>query len=113
MIRIHGPLVEDEEVGRVVDFIKKQGKPDYLHHITEEIEDEINSSEDGSKEKDLLFDKAVDIVAKEGKVSTSFLQRHLAIGYNRAARIVDQMESQGMIGPANHVGKREVLIPRN
>ncbi len=113
MMRIHGPLVEDEEVGRVVDFIKKQGKPDYLHHITEEIEDELNSMEGENRQKDLLFDKAVDIVAKEGKVSTSFLQRHLAIGYNRAARIVDQMEAEGMIGPANHVGKREILIPRH
>ena len=71
------------------------------------------TEEQRQSERDLLFDKAVDIVAKEGKVSTSFLQRHLAIGYNRAARIVDQMESEGMIGPANHVGKREVLIPRN
>ena len=113
MIRIHGPLVEDDEVNRVVSFIKKQGEPDYLHHITEETEEDLDNNEGETKQRDLLFDKAVDIVAKEGKVSTSFLQRHLAIGYNRAARIVDQMESEGMIGPANHVGKREVLIPRN
>ena len=110
--RIHGPFVSDEEVAKVSTHLREQGEPDYLLHITEEsdIKNDITSS---LAEKDEFYEKAIDLIARERKVSTSFLQRHLAIGYNRAARIVDALESKGIISSANAFGRREVLIPEN
>ncbi len=109
--RIHGPFVSDEEVASVVDFLKGQGEPEYLEEIT--VDDSAGVGGEGGGEsgggEDDLYDQAVALVARERKASTSFIQRHLQIGYNRAARIIDRMEAEGFISAANHVGKREVL----
>jgi DNA segregation ATPase FtsK/SpoIIIE, S-DNA-T family len=118
--RVHGPFVSDAEVERVVDFLRAQGEPAYVEEVTETEEDEggdiglalsgIAGAAEGEKN---LFDLAVDLVSREGKASTSFIQRHLNIGYNRAAKLIEQMEKEGIVGPANHVGKREVLARRS
>ncbi len=110
--RVHGPFVTDEEVEQVVAYLKAQGEPDYLEAVTEETADpmaEIGGGSGGSPD-DQLYDEAVALVAREGKASTSFIQRHLQIGYNRAARIIERMEAQGVVTAANRVGRREVLI---
>jgi len=114
--RVHGPFVSDREVETVVKFLKDQGSPEYMEDITEE-EPEFGAlpgaggeGEGGSG--DGLYDQAVALVARERKCSTSFIQRHLQIGYNRAARIVERMEAEGVVSPANHVGKRDVLAPK-
>ncbi|NKB20079.1 MAG: cell division protein FtsK [Alphaproteobacteria bacterium] len=108
--RVHGPLVTDEEVERVVTTLKAQGMPEYIEEVTqEEPGSAIGGGGSDSSEGDALYDDAVALVCRERKASTSFVQRHLSIGYNRAARIVDQMEAEGVISAANHVGKREVL----
>ena len=107
--RVHGPFVSDQEILKVANFVKSQGEPDYQHYITQgedEESDELNNEE----EMDPLYDKALSLIKKERKVSTSFLQRHFAIGYNRAARIVDSFERQGIVSSANSMGRREVLI---
>lgn len=112
--RVHGPFVSDQEVEDVVRFLLSQGRPDYLKDITEEpdggFDSILETGSVGGSTGDDLYDRAVALVATEGKASTSFVQRHLQIGYNRAARIIEQMEKEGVIGPANHVGKREVLV---
>ncbi|HAK63645.1 MAG TPA: cell division protein FtsK, partial [Alphaproteobacteria bacterium] len=110
--RVHGPYVSDEEVEKAVAFLKTQGAPAYLEAVTEEAEAEITADMMGlaGDGEAALYDKAVAMVASQGRVSTSLIQRHLRIGYNRAARIVEEMEEQGVIGPPNHSGKREVLI---
>ena len=109
--RVHGPFVSDEEVEDVVAYLRTQGEPVYLDQITEEEEDEgLPGAAGGESGGDDLYNKAVDIVMTEGKCSTSYVQRRLQIGYNRAARLVEQMEQRGIVSPANHAGKREVLI---
>jgi S-DNA-T family DNA segregation ATPase FtsK/SpoIIIE len=118
LTRVHGPFVSDDEVETVVNFLKAQGTPQYLDEVTDgdgiggdsEVMNAMFGSGDDADSVDELYDKAVAIVARERKASTSFIQRHLQIGYNRAARIVEEMERQGVIGPANHVGKREILV---
>ena len=108
--RVHGPFVQTEEVQAVAEHLRKQGEPEYLHSVTIE-EDEADNFNLGLTESgDELYDKAVYIVCREKKASTSFIQRHLQIGYNRAARIIERMESEGVVSPANHVGRREVLV---
>ena len=108
--RVHGPFVQTDEVQAVVEHLRKQGEPEYLHSVTTE-EDEADNFNLGLTESgDELYDKAVYIVCREKKASTSFIQRHLQIGYNRAARIIERMESEGVVSPANHVGRREVLV---
>ena len=108
--RVHGPLVTDEEVERVVTALKAQGMPKYIEEVTkEEPGSAIGAGGGENSDGDALYDDAVALVCRERKASTSFVQRHLSIGYNRAARIVDQMEAEGVISAANHVGKREVL----
>ncbi|MBE7636203.1 cell division protein FtsK [Sneathiella sp. P13V-1] len=109
--RVHGPFVSDEEVEKIVSFLKDQGQPDYVEEVTEESEPGIPGIGGGSSDGpvDALYDQAVALVCRERKASTSFVQRHLQIGYNRAARIIDEMEKEGVISSANHVGKREVL----
>ncbi len=107
--RVHGPLVTDREVEHVVAHLKRQGEPSYLEAVTEEEEVEFEGL-DGADSGDELYDKAVAIVCQHRKASTSFVQRHLQIGYNRAARIIEKMEAEGVVSPANHVGKREVLV---
>jgi len=109
IIRIHGPFVSESEIERVNSYLRSQGIPDYIDEITT-IKD-TGSSEDENMDgaKDELYNKAVDIIKTEGRASTSFLQRKLQIGYNRAARIMETMEKEGVVGQANHVGKREIL----
>ncbi|MFC5354446.1 DNA translocase FtsK [Azospirillum himalayense] len=111
--RVHGPFVSDSEVEEIVQFIKSQGAPNYVTAITEE-EDEAVADEDdesgGGNSGDDLYMQAVNLVVREGKVSVSFIQRQLQIGYNRAARLVERMETERVVGQANHQGKREVLL---
>ena len=105
--RAHGAFVSDEEVGRVVEFLRAQGKPDYIEHITAESDDDGGM---GDEELDSMFEEAVEVVVKAGKASTSMVQRHLKIGYNRAARIIYQMEARGVVGPADGARPRDVLV---
>ncbi|MBV8091756.1 MAG: cell division protein FtsK, partial [Acetobacteraceae bacterium] len=119
--RVHGPFVSDREVEEVVEFLRAQGEPAYIESVTEADEVEESSAgavfavglAGGGDDEKELYDQAVMVIAREGKASTSFIQRHLSIGYNRAAKLIEQMEKDGIVGPANHVGKREVLIRRN
>jgi S-DNA-T family DNA segregation ATPase FtsK/SpoIIIE len=106
--RVHGPFVSDQEVENVVTFLKTQGAPDYIDAVTED--DDARAALTGGPPGDELYDEAVALVAREGKASTSFIQRHLQIGYNRAARIIEAMETAGVVSQANRVGRREVLI---
>lgn len=107
--RVHGPFVKDLEVERTVNYLKTQAEPTYIESVTEDDGESLDSSSDNAKECDPLYNQAVEIVRREGKASTSFVQRHLQIGYNRAARMIEQMEKEGIISPANSVGKREVI----
>ena len=110
LLRVHGPFVKTEEVQSVVAHLKNQGEPEYIESVTVE-EDSTDDFQLGfSDGGDDLYNKAVSIVCREKRASTSFIQRHLQIGYNRAARIIERMESEGIVSPANHVGRREVLV---
>ncbi|MDH3234276.1 MAG: DNA translocase FtsK 4TM domain-containing protein [Alphaproteobacteria bacterium] len=113
--RVHGPFVSDGEVEEVVRYLKSQGQPDYIEEVTE-AEDgtgfgglDLGSGSGGGADEE-LYHQAVAVVARERKASTSFIQRHLQIGYNRAARLIERMENEGIVSQANHAGKREVLI---
>ncbi len=109
--RIHGPFVSDEEVEQVVKFLRSQGEPVYDDAVTEDADGGFGAPGAASGETgDDLYDEAVAIVAREGKASTSFVQRHLQIGYNRAARIIERMEAEGVVSRADRVGRREVLV---
>ena len=110
IIRIHGPFVSENEIEKINSFIRSQAEPEYISEITnfENIKN-LETNEINGSEKDDLYFSAVELVKTEGKASTSFLQRKLQIGYNRAARIVDMMEEDGIVSKANHVGKREIL----
>jgi S-DNA-T family DNA segregation ATPase FtsK/SpoIIIE len=109
--RVHGPFVSDQEVEDVVAFLREQGEPEYVEDVTVDPDAELGGDDDepGGSGGDALYDQAVAIVLRERKASTSFIQRQLQIGYNRAARIVEMMERNGVVSPANHVGKREIL----
>jgi S-DNA-T family DNA segregation ATPase FtsK/SpoIIIE len=113
IIRVHGPFVSDDEVEKVVRHLKKQGVPAYLDAITEDDDAEDDgdggAAEYGDGGND-LYDQAVAVVLRDKKVSTSYIQRRLGIGYNRAATLIERMENEGLIGPANHAGKREILV---
>jgi S-DNA-T family DNA segregation ATPase FtsK/SpoIIIE len=114
--RVHGPFVSDDEVEKVVAHLKVQGVPEYLDAITEDDEDDDASGPSGSgggniDNSDDPYDQAVAVVLRDGKASTSYIQRRLGIGYNRAASIIERMEQEGIVGPANHAGKREILVP--
>ncbi|MDR0252153.1 MAG: DNA translocase FtsK, partial [Brucellaceae bacterium] len=118
IVRVHGPFVSDEEVEKVVNHLKEQGRPDYLATVTADEEDAEMSEEDsavfdksdmGSEDGDDLYEKAVKVVLRDKKCSTSYIQRRLSIGYNRAASLVERMEQEGLVGAANHVGKREII----
>ncbi|MGH1576878.1 DNA translocase FtsK [Planktotalea sp.] len=116
--RCHGPFVSDEEVEEIVNHLKAYGPPNYMSGVVDGPSEEsagnidtvlgLGGNTDG---EDALYDTAVAIVVKDRKCSTSYIQRKLAIGYNKAARLVEQMEDQGLVSPANHVGKREILVP--
>jgi S-DNA-T family DNA segregation ATPase FtsK/SpoIIIE len=112
VMRVHGPFVSDNEVEAVANFLRKQGEPDYNDKVVAEEEEEapVGGTGDLLSEGSSLYDQAVQLVVREQKASTSFVQRHLKIGYNRAATIIEEMESNGIISAANHVGKREVLV---
>lgn len=108
--RIHCPFVSDSEVEKITNALREQGEPQYIEDILEDDEGILDSSNDaGANENDPLYKDAVDLIMREGKASTSFIQRHLKIGYNRAARIIDMMEQAGIVSAANHVGKREII----
>jgi S-DNA-T family DNA segregation ATPase FtsK/SpoIIIE len=113
--RVHGPFVSDREVERVVDHLKEQGSPEYLEAVTAEPEEDeaggvvFDKGAFGEEGSD-LYQKAVAIVLRDRKASTSYVQRRLQIGYNRAASIIERMEKEGIVGPANHAGKREILV---
>jgi len=106
--RVHGPFVSDKEVDQVANHLRAQGSPAYVEDVTRDEEEEGMFGEGG--EKDEMYDQAVTIVTRDRKASTSYIQRCLRVGYNRAASIIEQMEREGIVGPANHVGKREVLV---
>ena len=114
--RVHGPFVSDNEVEDIVSYLKTQGVPEYLDAITEE-DDEAETGGGGPAgtgnlaESDDPYDQAVAIVLRDGKASTSYIQRRLGIGYNRAASLIERMENEGVISAANHAGKREILVP--
>lgn len=110
--RVHGPFVSDQEVEKVVDFLKKQGVPEYIESVTEAPEEDA-TAEGGGESGDSLYDQAVAIVTRDGRASTSYVQRRLQIGYNRAARLIEEMEEQGVISAPNHAGKREVLAGKH
>ena len=116
--RCHGPFVSDTEVEEVVSHLKSFGPPDYKSGVVEGPDDDKSESIDlvlgltgVSEGEDVLYDQAVAIVLQDRKCSTSYIQRKLAIGYNKAARLVEQMEEEGLVSPANHVGKRDILVP--
>jgi len=110
IIRIHAPYVSEEEIEKINNFLRSQAEPDYVDEILAFADEkESESTIIGDSSKDSLYDTAVQIIKSEGKASTSFLQRILQIGYNRAARIIDMMEEEGIISKANHVGKRDVI----
>ncbi|HEV2677706.1 MAG TPA: DNA translocase FtsK 4TM domain-containing protein [Aliidongia sp.] len=115
--RVHGPFCSDGEVEAVVNFLKSQGQPSYIEEVTEDDQSDdggeaaAEAGSDGGDGSNDLYDKAVALVTREKKASTSFVQRHLQIGYNRAARIMERMEQEGVVSQSNHVGKREVLAP--
>ena len=110
IIRIHAPFVSENEIEKVNNYLRTQAEPDYIDEILNFADEkEVGSSSLKSEDKDELYQNALDIIRSEGKASTSFLQRKLQIGYNRAARIIDMMEEDGIVSKANHVGKRDVL----
>jgi len=110
IVRIHAPFVSDNEIEKVNNYLRSQAEPDYIDEILSFADEkEIGENSSKSSDKDELYQAALDIIRSEGKASTSFLQRKLQIGYNRAARIVDMMEADGIVSKANHVGKRDVL----
>jgi S-DNA-T family DNA segregation ATPase FtsK/SpoIIIE len=114
--RIHGPLVTDEEVERVVAFLRRQGRPDYVDSVTDEaaldVSDPIGAgiAEPAANGEEVQYAQALQIIAREGKASTSFLQRKMRIGYNSAARLIERMEADGHVSHPDHVGRRQVLI---
>ncbi len=116
--RVHGPFVSDEEVEEVVNHLKSFGSPEYVTGIIDGPKGNQESDIDmvlglggNTGKEDVLYDQAVAIVATDRKCSTSYIQRKLSIGYNKAAKIVEQMEEQGVVSAANHVGKRDILLP--
>ncbi|MEP3298512.1 MAG: DNA translocase FtsK, partial [Pseudoruegeria sp.] len=116
--RVHGPFCSDEEVEEIVNYLKSFGPPEYMGGVVDGPEEGKESDIDlvlglggNTNGEDALYDQAVAIVIKDRKCSTSYIQRKLSIGYNKAARLVEQMEDEGLISSANHVGKREILVP--
>jgi S-DNA-T family DNA segregation ATPase FtsK/SpoIIIE len=113
-VRVHGAFVSDDEVHRVVQYLKDQGEPDYIEGILEggTVEGEEGAGgTDAGGEKDPMYDQAVEIVLKNRKASISLVQRHLKIGYNRAARLVEDMEKAGLVSAMSASGQREILVP--
>ncbi|MBM3519790.1 MAG: DNA translocase FtsK, partial [Alphaproteobacteria bacterium] len=114
IIRLHAPFVSDAEVEGIVAHLKSQGAPEYVEAVTEETEEEIGEESFGASSGgsgDELYDQAVAVVLRDEKVSTSYVQRRLQVGYNKAASLIERMEKEGLISPANATGKREILVP--
>ncbi len=109
IVRIHAPFVSDNEIEKINNSLRAQAEPDYVDEILNFADEKETGDNQNQSEKDILYESALEIIRSEGKASTSFLQRKLQIGYNRAARIIDMMEADGIVSKANHVGKREVL----
>ena len=109
IVRIHAPFVSDNEIEKINNFLRSQAEPDYIDEILDFADEKELGSNTDQGDKDELYQQAIEIIRSEGKASTSFLQRKLQIGYNRAARIIDMMEADGIVSKANHVGKRDVL----
>ena len=110
VMRIHAPFVSESEIEKINNFLRSQAEPDYVDEILNFADEkEISESSKNQGDKDELYNNAVELIKTERKASTSFLQRKLQIGYNRAARIIDMMEEEGLVSKANHVGKRDVL----
>ena len=110
IVRIHAPFVSENEIEKINNFLRSQAEPDYIYEILNFVDEkELGSNSENQGDKDELYQSAIEIIRSEGKASTSFLQRKLQIGYNRAARIIDMMEAEGIVSKANHVGKRDVL----
>ncbi|MGB1035075.1 MAG: DNA translocase FtsK, partial [Primorskyibacter sp.] len=116
--RCHGPFVSDEEVEEIVRHLKSFGPPDYVGGVVEGPDEEKSASIDAvlglggnTTGEDALYDQAVAVVVQDRKCSTSYIQRKLAIGYNKAARLVEQMEDEGIVSASNHVGRRDILVP--
>jgi S-DNA-T family DNA segregation ATPase FtsK/SpoIIIE len=111
IVRAHGPFVSDEEVESISEALRRHGSPQYIDGITDTpVASEGSGSEARTASEDDLYDMAVAIVLRDRKASTSYIQRRLSIGYNRAADLIERMETEGLIGPANSTGKREILI---
>jgi S-DNA-T family DNA segregation ATPase FtsK/SpoIIIE len=111
--RLHGPFVSDEEVDEVAKFLRSQGAPQYLEEVTaggDEEEEDGDYAAGGSEGGGDLYDQAVAVVTRDRKASTSYIQRRLQIGYNRAASLIERMEQEGVVSTANHAGKRDVLV---
>ena len=109
IVRIHAPFVSDNEIDKVNSFLRSQADPEYFGEILNYNSREDNNTDEKISDEDELYASALEIIRLEGKASTSFLQRKLQIGYNRAARIIDMMEERGIVSKANHAGKRELL----
>ena len=110
IVRTHAPFVSENEIDKVNNYLRKQAEPNYIDEILSFVDEkETQQNPSDTNDKDDLYQSALDIIKTEGKASTSFLQRKLQIGYNRAARIIDMMEEEGIVSKANHVGKRELL----
>ena len=109
IVRIHAPFVSDVEIEKINNFLRSQAEPDYIDEILNYVDEKEIGESKSQGERDELYQSALEIIRTEGKASTSFLQRKLQIGYNRAARIIDMMEADGVVSKANHVGKRDVL----
>ena len=109
IVRIHAPFVSDNEIEKINNFLRSQAEPDYVDEILNFVDEKEIGDSQNRGDKDELYQQAIEIIRSEGKASTSFLQRKLQIGYNRAARIIDMMEADGIVSKANHVGKRDVL----
>ncbi|MDB5436254.1 MAG: cell division protein FtsK, partial [Phenylobacterium sp.] len=111
--RLHGPFVSDGEVEAVAKFLREQGQPQYLEEVTAAADEDAEAGDSGfggEGESNDLYDRAVAVVTRDGKASTSYIQRRLQIGYNRAASLMERMEQEGVVGAANHAGKREILV---
>ena len=108
-LRVHGPFVSDEEIETVVDMLSAQGVPEYLAEVTE-VKDDDDGSEKSAKSGDQLYDKAVDLILRDQKVSISYVQRRLSVGYNKAATLIERMENEGLISPPSSSGRRHILV---
>jgi S-DNA-T family DNA segregation ATPase FtsK/SpoIIIE len=109
--RLHAPFVSDDEVENIVAHLKAQGSPNYLDSVTEDDDEEFGNGADQTVNTgDALYDQAVAVILRDKKVSTSYIQRRLQVGYNKAASLIERMESEGLISQANSSGKREILV---